>query len=130
VASVSNLLSMAYREATVFTIILTILGFITLFSSILLISSLINTYYVLGENELYIRYGVYYKLRIPYKNIISVNPKRNWSAIQTLGHSADNLVIQYNNSGKKYFDKIIYISPETKEEFIRQLNEHIAGETS
>ena len=35
------------------------------------ISTFINTYYVLRENELYIRYGLLFKLRIPYKNIIS-----------------------------------------------------------
>ena len=84
----------------------------------MLLLAVLNTRYILKENELYIRQG-FFKLRIDYKSIVSVNAGRHfWGKLWGFSHY--NLEIRYDN-GKKYFGKI-YISPVNQTEFIEQLN--------
>ena len=73
------------------TVFLWIFPFIMIPISIFAIAILIKTYYTLGENVLYIRFGLHYMLRIPYKNIISVDSKTTFLTNTMAGFSLDNL---------------------------------------
>jgi len=73
-----------------------------------------NTYYVLGERELIVKYG-FLKTKIAYNSIKRVTETRN--PLASIALSLDRIEIIYGGGGH------ILISPQNKQEFLQQLEQ-------
>jgi len=95
-------------------------------SSLLLLINIIiiipiwtRTYYVLGDDELYIKCGFCISKQIAYNAIRSVKETRN--PLASSGLSLDRIEIIYAGGG------VVLISPQNKQEFLRLLAEKRSG---
>jgi hypothetical protein len=73
----------------------------------------VNTYYVIGENELLVRCGLGKGTKIEYKSIKNVKESR--SPLASSGLSLDRIEISWG------VGNMVYISPKNKQEFLRLL---------
>jgi len=78
-----------------------------------LISIWFGTYYALHEDHLEIKVSIWYRKRIPYKNIRGI--KRNRSFISAPALSADRLLIRFDS-----YDEIL-ISPVDELDFVARI---------
>ena len=80
----------------------------------------LSTYYMLEENRLFTRCGLF-KYAIDYKDIISIHESKN--PISSFALSLDRVKINYTNGNRK--STYMLVSPKNKQEFMRKLNERI-----
>jgi len=92
-------------------------AFLFLLCNAFIIPLWLNTYYVIKDDELYIKCGYMKPKTIPYNTIKSINESR--SPLASAGLSLDRIEIKYNKHD------IILISPVNKQEFIELLNDKI-----
>jgi membrane protein YdbS with pleckstrin-like domain len=89
--------------------------FILLFNVLLIMPLWIDTHYVLDDRELRVRCRPLINERIPYASIKTVQETR--SPLASAALSLDRIEITYGMSGR------IMISPQNKQEFLRQLKQ-------
>ena len=77
-----------------------------------------NTYYVLGEDGLYIKCGLRKGYTIPYESITSAVSTKDPLASHAL--SMDRIELKYRLETNKFSDTVL-ISPNDKQEFFKQL---------
>ena len=85
---------------------------------LLIIPIWLNTYYLVGDNELLIKCGLLNYAKIDYNLIASITGTR--SLLSSPALSLDRLEIRYKAKNGKFYNTII-ISPKDKQELINQL---------
>ena len=90
----------------------------TFLNIFLIIPMWFNTYYLLDENELHVKSGLFDAVKIDLGLITNVSETRNPQSSPAL--SLDRLEIKYKVKNSRASETII-ISPKDKQEFIRQL---------
>lgn len=83
---------------------------------VILLSFLLNTYYVFEEEHLLCMVG-FFPLKIRYENIKSIKKVKN--LLSSVALSSDRIEIKEKN--KNYFIGTTYISPKDKDEFYEEL---------
>ena len=87
-----------------------------------IIPILVSTYYLLDDNKLVIKTGLFPSRKIPYGSIRNARPYRSWwvSSITVPVMSVDMIEIAYiKTSGSTY--NYIYVAPRHRHEFLREL---------
>jgi len=88
--------------------------FVSCILTILLVVPIwLNTYYIMGENELRVKCGFFPATKIPYESIKKIRATN--SPIASSALSLDRIEIIYGVGGG------VLISPENRQEFLRQL---------
>ena len=101
------------QDGEIITLLCT--AFILLLNVLLIIPMWVNTYYVLDEDELHVKCYPFINEKIPYASIKSIKETRSLFASAAL--SLDRIEIVYGIGGR------IMISPQNKQEFLRQLEQ-------
>ena len=99
-------------------------GVVLIIAGILVFYPLLFTRYELGENELVIKQGLSEPLRIPYRNIHSVNVrlvKDSWDIPGTVRSLMSLDAIEVLYSGGRKTRSVILITPKDKDAFRREL---------
>lgn len=124
IASVFYFLAYAYTLYFTFDWVNLGLGVVFfLMIAIMLLPQFFMTDYTIGEKELFIRSGLFIKVRVPIKRIDAIKPHKKGA--QFIGLSSKRLMIIYKDGSHAL---AVSISPKNKDEFLAELNKRINKE--